>query len=421
MSNFSSLPIVSCAKLNMYLNNGKLVESRKRSWEYVRNATRAFPSPKRPLSDFSVAPWSGVLGAFREDKKYANWNQFAAFAMHPGRFDVDPFIPINEEQNPITQDVWLNTCHPLGQSTIWGDGRLMFQYRGIDVLRRIPRDDPYDTVEHSVDGKVFVNGYFMREDDHALRQEVLKDLSQDYQAAHKEFVKCITFADLKSHIGAYVMRVRQLRQSVVASEAEQFHYSDYQKTIYKWSRPTTVNGGSQAAAGVEALLGLCMGPQDLFDLFRPIGICFTGKNKIDADSDLVTLLSGGCGKMKISSMDDTLCKRDESGPFTLWLVYLQKKAKVVESGNGHLDNYPDLDLVITNKSENAFLQAYMANVEMASYSSKNDPREITPFYFLPVAVIRSGYPCLNDDTEVFMTLAERCEPIVLTPSRVRSR
>ena len=100
-----------------------------------------------------------------------------------------------------------------------------------------------------------------------------------------------------------------------------------------------MNGGSQAAPGVEALLALCTGPRDLYDLFRPMGIFFTGKNKIDADRDLVTILTGGRAKMRISLLDNTMCREGECAPFSLWLVYQQKYADVIESANqdGTLD------------------------------------------------------------------------------------
>lgn len=412
----------------MDLAHCPLIHARKRTWEQHRDATQTFSSPKRSISNFGVAPWPGILGAYLEDREYSKYERLPEFAFNHGHYDVDPFIPADDEENPVTQDVWFNNFGPLGQSTIIGDGRLVFKFRGIDVLRRVSRDDPFGTVEQVKDDEVFVKGYTMKVADHSYRQELLRNLSQDYQVANTDeppyggLTTCIVYADLKAHVAAYASRVRQLRQTVNASKAEAFKLADHQKTIYGWSRPITVSGGSQAPAGVEALLALCMGPQDLFDLFRPMGICSTGKGKIDVESDPVTLLSGGCGKMRISSMDNSMCDRGESTPLSLWLVYQQKHLNVVHSANGHLDNYPDVDLVITNKPQQAFLQTFMANADHASFSSRDNPREITPFIFLHVAVIRSRhYPDLNDETDVYMTLAEQHDPIVVFPPRLKSR
>lgn len=406
---------------------GAAFQSRKRGWEESRGVTQAFSSPKRPISNFSVAPWPGVTGAFLQAQEYSKWKHLSEFAW-PSPYDVDPFIPADEEENPVTQDVWLNTCTPLRNSTILGDGRLLFKFTGIDKLRRISRRDPFGTVERVSDTEVFVKGFTMGTKDHAYREELLRNLMQDYQVPATDqppyggLVACVTFAELKAHITAYAMRVGQLRQTVLASKAEQFGLADHQETIYGWSRPTTVSGGSQAAAGVEALLSLCMGPRDLYDLFRPMGISFTGKREIDAESELLTVLSGGCAKMLITSMDDAMCKRGESAPFSLWLVYQQKHANVVESANRHLDNYPDVDLVITNKPKDAFLEAFMANTGNASYSSRDNPRSITPFIFVHVAMTRSCfYPHLNDETDVYVTLAEKHRPIILFPPLLKSR
>lgn len=403
------------------------VESRKRTWEEHQNATKAFPSPKRSMSNFGTPPWPGVLGGIDEFREYSKWDHIYDYPSDGGLYNIDPFIPSDEEENPVTQDVWLNTYGPLGQSSIVGDGRLLFRYNGIDMLRRVARDDPYGTVEHAADDKVFVKGFSMKMSDHAYRQELLSKLTQDYHVATTDqppyggLATCLTLADLKGHVSTYAMRARQLRHTVPAPKAEAFELADHQRTIYGWSRPTTANGGSQAPAGVEALLSLCVCPQDLYDLFRPMGICFTGKNKIDAESDLVTILSGGSGKMRISSVDDTLCKPGSSAPFFLWLVYQQKRADIVDSANRHLDHYPDVDLVITNKPTPAFLSAFMANAGHASYSSRDDRRKITPYIFLQVAVVTfSTYPCLNDETDVYMTLAEQCRPIVLFPSRLKT-
>lgn len=412
----------------MDLDNDRLVvQSRKRTWECYRDETEAFSSPKRPMCNFGVAPYSGILGAYLQDREYSKYDHVREFALNHGPYDVDPFIPADEEENPVTQDVWLNNFGPLGQSTIIGDGRLVFKYRGIDVLRRISKDDPFHTVERVKEDKVFLKGYTMKSSDHAYRQELLRNLTQDYQVAPTDeppyggLTTGLTFADLKSHIRAYVSRVKQLRRTVMASKAEAFELADHQKTIYGWSRPITVSGGSQAAAGVEALLSLCMGPQDLYDLFRPMGICSTGKRKIDVETDLVTILSGGNGKMGITSLDTSTCDRGETAPFSLWLVYQQKYSNAVQSANRHLDNYPDVDLVMTNKPQRAFLQAFMSNVGNASYSSRNNPREITPFIFVHVAIIRcSQYPDLDDETDVYMTLAEQHWPIVLFPFRLKT-
>ena len=175
------------------------------------------------------------------------------------------------------------------------------------------------------------------------------------------------------------------------------------------------------APGVEALLALCTGPRDLYDLFRPMGIFFTGKNKIDADRDIVTVLSGGRAKMRISSLDNTMCREGECAPFSLWLVYQQKYADVVESANRHLDNYPDIDLVITNKPQQNFIETFMNNTGNASYSTRNDPTEVTPFIFLQVAIVNlASYPTLNDETDVHVTLAEHDRPFVVFPSRVKT-
>lgn len=412
----------------MDLHDRSLIESRKRAWEQHRDATQAFSSPKRPASQFRMSPWPGLLGGFHEFQEFSKGDYLnEMWTSHPGSYDIDPFIPADEEENPVTQDVWLNTYGPLGQSSIVGDGRLVFKYYGIDVLRRVARDDPFGTVEHVKDDEVFVKGFRMKLRDHTYREELLGYLTQDYHVAATDqppyggLATCLTLADLKTHIATYVMRLRQLRDTVPATKAENFELADHQRTIYGWSRPTTMNGGSQAAPGVEALLALCVGPQDLYDLFRPMGTCFTGKNKIDAENDMVTLLCGGKGKMRLSSMDDSLCKRGMSAPFSLWLVYRQKCVDTVHSANRHLDHYPDVDLMITNLPMRAFFRQFMANVGYASYSSREDPHEITPFIFLQVAIVVSrSYPRLNDETDVHVTLAEQCRPIKLFPSRLRS-
>ena len=403
-----------------------LIESRKRAWDQGRTATGAFSSPKRPLSQFSMSPWPGLLGGLYEFQEFSKGKYMHDWASQRAHYDVDPFIPGDEVQNPVTQDIWINTYGPLGQSSTLGDGRLVFRYRGIDVLRRVARDDPYGTVEQVTPGEVFVKGFHMKQGDHAYREELVGSLTPDYHVANTEHhprggvVTCVTLSDLKAHITTYVSRVQQLRRTVSAPKAESFELADYQRTIYGWSRPTTANGGSQAAAGVEALLTLCVRPQDLYDLFRPMGICFTGKKTVDAECDLVTLLSGGMGKMLVPFMDDTHCKRGTSGPFTLWLVYQQKNADIIESANRHLDYYPDVDLVITNKPKNAFLHAFLSNAGNASYSSRDNPKEVTPFIFLQVAItVSQSYPTVNDETEVFMTIAGQSRPIVVFPSRLK--
>jgi hypothetical protein len=120
-------------------------------------------------------------------------------------------------------------------------------------------------------------------------------------------------------------------------------------------------------------------------------------------------------------MDDTLCKKGSSAPFTLWLVYRQKNANVVASANRHLDYYPDVDLVITDKPISAFLDAFVSNEGNASYSSRDNPAEKTPFIFLQVATTMSrSYPNVDDETRVFMTLACQSKPILIFPSRLKS-
>lgn len=411
----------------MELQNVPLVDYRKRAWDRHREATESVASPKRPLSQFSMSPWSGLLGGLYEFQEFSKAEHVHDWVSYGGPYEVDPFIPEDEEEHPVTQDVWINTYGPLGQSCILDDGRLVFRYRGIDVLRRVARDDPYGTVEQVADGDVFVKGLYMKQGDHAYREELLGHLTPDYHVAntdrppHGGLVTVVTLNDLKTHVAAYVSRVRQLRHTVTATKAESFELADHQRTIYGWSRPTTANGGSQAAAGVEALLALCVRPQDLYDLFRPMGICFTGKNRIDAECDLVTLLSGGRGKMHIPFLEDALCKRGTAAPFTLWLVYQQKNADVVESANRHLDYYPDVDLIVTDKPRCSFLKTFLANAGNASYPSRDNRHEITPFIFVQVAVtVSRSYPCVSDETEVFMTLAGQSQPIVIFPSRLKS-
>lgn len=411
----------------MELERIPYIDYRKRAWDQHREATDSFSSPQRPLSLFSMTPWPGVLGGLDEFHEFSKRRYLEDWAQQRANYDVDPFIPADEGQNPVTQEVWINTYGPLGQSSILSDGRLVFGFRGIDVLRRVARDDPYATVEQVTAGEVFVKGFYMKQGDHAYREELLGYLRPDYRVANTEHhprggvVTCLTLSDLKAKIAAYVSRVRQLRRTVSAPKAESFELADHQRTIYGWSRPTTTSGGSQAAAGIEALFALCVRPQDLYDLFRPIGICFTGKKKVDAECDLVTLLSGGQGKMLVPFMDDSMCKKGTTAPYTFWLVYQQKNADIVESANGYLDYYPDVDLVITDKPRNAFLGDFMSNTGHASFSSRDNPREITPFIFLQVAITLSrSYPSVNDETEVFMTLAGQSRPIVLFPSRLKS-
>ena len=411
----------------MDLTSVPLVESRKRTWEEAKNAQSNIPPPKRPLSNFYVEPWSGILGSYQQDLEFSKFENLQRFALQRGDYGRNPFVPINEEENPVTRTVLLNSFWPRGQSTIHGDGRLAFKFRGVGVLSRVSRDHPYDTGERLQDGYVFVNRFSMKEKEHVFREERVKNLTQDYQESdinllpYGGLVTCITFAELKEHMAAYTTKVKELRQTVVATNAEAFALSDHQKKIYGWSRPTTVNGGSQAAPGVEALLALCTGPRDLYDLFRPMGIFFTGKNKIDADRDLVTILSGGRAKMRISSLDNTICREGECAPFSLWLAYQQKYTDVVESANRHLDNYPDVDLVITNKPQQKFMETFMNNTGNASYSTRSDPTKVTPFIFLQVAIVNlSSYPALNDETDVHVTLAEHDRPFVVFPSRVKT-
>ena len=223
----------------MDLDNDRLVvQSRKRAWGCYQDETEAISSPKRPMCNFGVAPYSGILGAYLQDREYSKYDHVREFALNHGPYDVDPFIPADEEENPVTQDVWFNNFGPLGQPTIVGDGRLVFKYRGIDVLRRISKDDPFHTVERVKEDKVFLKGYTMKSSDHAYRQELLRNLTQDYQVTPTDeppyggLTTGVTFADLKSHIGAYVSRVKQLRRTVIASKAEAFELADHQKTIY---------------------------------------------------------------------------------------------------------------------------------------------------------------------------------------------
>lgn len=408
----------------MDLKELPLVEYRKRAWDQHRTATDAFSSPKRSLGEFDVSPWLGLTGGLDEVREFSKAPYLHYWARNGYHYDVDPFIPADEETNPVTHDIWINTYGPLGKSSILGDGRLVFGYQGIDVLRRVARDDPYGTVEQVTADEVFVKGFSMKKGDHAYREELIGYLTPDYHAAsnlQSGLVTCVTLSDLKTHIEQYVSRVRQLRCTVSAPKAETFALADHQRTIYGWSRPTTTNGGSQAAAGVESLLALCVRPQDLYDLFRPLGVCFSDKKKIDAEFDMVTLLSCGTGNLLIPFMDDTLCKKGSSAPFTLWLVYRQKNANVVASANRHLDYYPDVDLVITDKPISAFLDAFVSNEGNASYSSRDNPAEKTPFIFLQVATTMSrSYPSVDDETRVFMTLACQSKPILIFPSRLKS-
>ena len=82
-----------------------------------------------------------------------------------------------------------------------------------------------------------------------------------------------------------------------------------------------------------------------------------------------------------------MCSVDKSAPFSLWLVYQQKHADVVESEKNHLDNYPDVDFVNTNKHKNKFTETFMADTGYASYSSRENKRAITPFIFVEVAIV----------------------------------
>ena len=73
----------------------------------------------------------------------------------------------------------------------------------------------------------------MKEKEHAFREELVKNLTQDYQESdinlppYGGLVTCITFAGLKEHIAAYTTKVKQLRQTVVATDAEAFALSDH--------------------------------------------------------------------------------------------------------------------------------------------------------------------------------------------------
>lgn len=408
----------------MELNGAPFVEYRKRAWDQQREATDSFSSPKRSLGQFDMSPWPGLMGGIDEIREFSKGSYLYGWPLNGYHYDAEPFIPADEEQNPVTHDIWINTYGPLGKSSSLGNGQLVFCYRGIDVLRRVARDDPYGTVEQDTTEEVFVKGFSMKKGDHAYREELISCLTPDYHVAsnlHGDLVTCVTLGDVKAYVEQYVLRVRQLRRSVIAQKAEAFELADHQRTIYGWSRPTTTSGGSQAAAGVESLLATCARPQDLYDLFRPVGVCFSDKKKIDAEFDMLTLLSCGKGEMVIPFMDDTLCEKGTSSPFTLWLVYRQKNPNVVASANPHLDYYPDVDLVITEKPTNAFLDAFVSNEENASYSSRDNPKEKTPFIFVQVATTMSrSYPGINDEEQVFVTLGCQREPILLYPTRLKS-
>ena len=135
----------------MDLTSVPLVESRKRTWEEAKNAQSNIPPPKRPLSNFYVEHWSGILGSYQQDLEFSKFENLQRFALQRGDYGRNPFVPINEEENPVTRTVLLNSFWPRGQSTIHGDGRLAFKFRGVGVLSRVSRDHPYDTGERLQD------------------------------------------------------------------------------------------------------------------------------------------------------------------------------------------------------------------------------------------------------------------------------
>ena len=108
-------------KQEMDLTSVPLVESRKRAWEEAKNAQSSIPSPKRPLSNFYVKPWPGILGSYRQDLEFSKFKNLQMFALQRGDYDRNSFVPVNEEENPVTQTVLLNSFGPLGQSTIHGE------------------------------------------------------------------------------------------------------------------------------------------------------------------------------------------------------------------------------------------------------------------------------------------------------------
>ena len=97
------------------------------------------------------------IGPYQQDLEFSKFENLQRFALQRGDYERNSFVPINEEENPVTRTVLLNSFGPLGQSTIHGDGRLAFRFRAVSVLSRVSRDDPYDTVERLQDGYVFVN------------------------------------------------------------------------------------------------------------------------------------------------------------------------------------------------------------------------------------------------------------------------
>ena len=466
--------------------------------------------PLHPLSRFPGAGGRGGVGgggghAFEilEDVR-----RMSRVKRLRGALDHYRYHPFVEEHKPeVVRDLMVNTFGPFGAGFSVKQHEIVFEYRGVEVLRR--RDDvegePFAAAVSgcaAADGDAptstavamtttsssssssssyyyssslpaaFLRGRFRDKKGHAERDRLWQKLRIDYgvpnrdQSPHRALVTCIPLSKLKKCVARYREAAMRLRDSTPATDdptrmpAWRFH-----KELADRCTRVAADGTEYDVPGTEALFALVESPVDLYDLVRPLGTSHHGDPELRARPDgpgvdLLQVLIGGEGRLRLP--DDYVRDDDVEGgairsglygvdvpPHSMctdaWLVYRQKTIRYrvdgvrrgdgsggggggsgrrgTRAGDPSLDAYPDVDLFLTDKARDRFVEEFLGKERYASHPVRGRPREPAPiiFVFLGTLVENTHGPMGRERVVQYQSglALHQCRPLVFYPSFVK--
>ena len=307
-----------------------------------------------------------------------------------------PFV--ETDNNLIVRDLTVNTFGPFGSGFEARRHEIVFEYRGIGVLRNsrqteaVVRDagervDDDDAV--LVGGRRYCREEFKRRDKLWQRLRVDFGIPDHRKPPHRSLVTCVSLSTLNRHLERYADVARLVRDC--RPDSDTMTASRFQQEVVQRSRRAAADGGEFDAPAVEAMLCLLETPTDLFDVFRPLGVCHNGDPVVrghpDRRRDLLQVLVGGEGRLLLPSDDDGGYEREDGAASPsmcsdAWLVYRQKSLLPPSTRrNSGVDVYPGLELHLTEKPRGSFVRDFLARENYSSLPTRGRPGQPSPFVF----------------------------------------
>lgn len=419
---------VATGKVTPKKKNATMSISRLRSYRNAQDAVFGLAKRKQegdlgyrinPLSGFAEdvegASVGGGLALLNDIRKRARLQQLRGFLSY---YEEHPFV--ETDRDLVTRDLIVNTFGPFGSTFQTRQHEIVFEYKGMNPLRRgVGEEARFSVVDgvsapsassspsstfcsRSSERVVFVGGKCYRKDEFKRRDLLWKKLVSDYgipdhrDPPHRALVTCVSFSSLKRHVNCYANAVRRLRE--ISPATNDMTASELQREVVDRSSRVAADGLEYEAPGIESLFALVEGPEDLFDAFTPLGICHNGELIVrghpDKRRDLLQVLLGGEGRLLVPDCgyetDDDVCSYSPSMCCDAWLVYRQKRLDDCEgrfSADGSLTTHPDVDLFFTDKPKQKFVEDFVARENHSSHAIRGRPAEPASIIFFFVGTI----------------------------------